>query len=153
MTLTLACPCGEVCGQTTATETKPFAAGAPLGVSVEGVTTPMSSNVKVFGSINNAESCVYGKDRGLILAVNRGAAQTQVPDDAYTSLVNHDGSVHTAKSIGATRDGLVLNPVRQRHRRWHALRRGSRWRHFRRRSERLGPSDVRYEDRRAEGRG
>ena len=45
----------------------------------------MSSNVKVFGSIVNAESCVYDEDRGLILAVNRGAAQNQAPNDGYVS--------------------------------------------------------------------
>lgn len=105
----LACQCGQVWGQAATTAEKPFAAGTPLGVTVEGVTTPMSSNVKVFGSVHNAESCVYDKDRGLILAVNRGAAQNQAPNDGYVSLVNHDGSVHTAKWIGATRDGLVLN--------------------------------------------
>ena len=104
-----ACQCGHVWAQAATTEEKPFAAGTPLGVTVEGVTTPMSSNVKVFGSIINAESCVYDEDRGLILAVNRGAAQNQAPNDGYVSLVNHDGSVHTAKWIGVTRDGLVLN--------------------------------------------
>ena len=54
----LACQCGQVWAQAATTEEKPFAAGTPLGVTVEGVTTPMSSNVKVFGSITNAESCV-----------------------------------------------------------------------------------------------
>ncbi len=109
MAAALACQCGQAWAQAATTEEKPFAAGTPLGVTVEGVTTPMSSNVKVFGSIINAESCVYDEDRGLILAVNRGAAQNQAPNDGYVSLVNHDGSVHTAKWIGVTRDGLVLN--------------------------------------------
>jgi sugar lactone lactonase YvrE len=100
---------GQASAQAASTEEKPFAAGTPLGVTVEGVATPISSNVKVFGSIVSAESCVYDESRGLILAINRGAAQNQTPNDGYVSLVNHDGSVHTAKWIGATRDGLVLN--------------------------------------------
>ena len=54
----LACQCGQLWAQVATTEAKPFAAGTPLGVTVEGVTTPISSNVKVFGSFINAESCV-----------------------------------------------------------------------------------------------
>ena len=87
----------------------PFVAGRPLGVEAEGAFTPMSENVKVYGAIVNAESCSYDEARGLILAVNRGANQDQIPNDGFVSLINHDGSVHTAKWIGATRDGLVLN--------------------------------------------
>ena len=89
---------------------QPFAAGLPLGVTPQGGQyTPMTSNVKVYGSLVNTESCSYDATRNLIVAVNRGADQNQVPNDGYISLINHDGSVHTSKWIGATRNGLVLN--------------------------------------------
>jgi hypothetical protein len=86
-----------------------FQAGRPLGVTVDGKFTPLSSNVKVYGSIISAESCSYDATRDLIMVVNRGAAQSEAPNDGFVSLLNHDGSVHTAKWIGQTRDGLVLN--------------------------------------------
>lgn len=88
---------------------QPFAAGTPLGVMAEGQFKAMSNNVKVYGSFNFAESCSYDEGRGLILVPSRGAAQHEIPNDGYVSLVNHDGSVHTAKWIGATRNGLTLN--------------------------------------------
>ncbi len=87
----------------------PFVAGTPLGVMADGKFQPMSNNVKVYGSFNFAESCSYDEGRGLIVVPSRGAAQHEVPNDGYVSLVNHDGSVHTAKWIGATRNGLTLN--------------------------------------------
>jgi hypothetical protein len=109
-TSALALQAGQAWAQAAATtEEKPFAAGTPLGVTADGETTPMSDNVTVYGSIVSAESCVYDADRGLILAINRGANQNQAPNDGYVSLINSDGSVHTAKWIGVTRDGLVLN--------------------------------------------
>jgi hypothetical protein len=89
---------------------QPFTAGLPLGVTPQGGQfTPMSSNVKVYGSFVNTESCSYDTTRNLIVAVNRGADQDQVPNDGYVSLINHDGSVHTSKWIGMNRNGLVLN--------------------------------------------
>jgi hypothetical protein len=111
MASALALQAGQAWAQAAATtEEKPFAAGTPLGVTAaDGATTPLSDNVKVYGAIVGAESCVYDAERGLILAVNRGVNQNQVPNDGFVSLINHDGSVHTAKWIGATRDGLVLN--------------------------------------------
>lgn len=89
--------------------TPSFAAGTPLGVTAEQKFTPMSSNVKVFGALVNTESCSYDPTRNLILAVNRGAAQTEAPNDGFVSLINHDGSVHTSRWIGVNRNGLVLN--------------------------------------------
>jgi sugar lactone lactonase YvrE len=65
--------------------------------------------VKVYGAVVNAESCVYDDARELIVVINRGVNQDQVPNDGFVSLLNHDGSVHTAAWIGATRNGLVLN--------------------------------------------
>lgn len=88
---------------------QPFAAGAPLGVTTEGRFISPSANVKVFGGVVNAESCSYDASRGLIAVVNRGANQNEAPNDGFVSLLNHDGSVHTARWIGATRDGLKLN--------------------------------------------
>jgi hypothetical protein len=90
-----------------------FKAGEPLGtVNEAGVATPLSDNVKVFGSFNFSESCTFDPARNLIVAMNAGAAQEVLPDDGYVSLINPDGSVHTSKWIGATRDGLTLNHPR-----------------------------------------
>ena len=87
-----------------------FQAGRPLGVAgANGAYTPMSNNVKVYGALVNTESCSYDRTRNLIVAVNRGAEQNQAPNDGFISLINHDGSVHTSRWIGVTRDGLVLN--------------------------------------------
>jgi hypothetical protein len=88
----------------------PFKAGEPLAaVNEAGVATPMSDNVKVFGSFNFTESCTFDPARNLIVAMNAGAAQAAIPNDGFVSLINPDGSVHTAKWIGATRDSLTLN--------------------------------------------
>jgi hypothetical protein len=95
--------------QAPAPAAQPFEAGKPLGVTVEGKYAPMSRNVRVYGAVVSAESCSYDAARGLILVVNRGANQNEVPNDGFVSLLNHDGSVHTARWIGATRNGLVLN--------------------------------------------
>lgn len=87
-----------------------FKAGEPLGtINEAGVATPMSSNVKVFGSFRTAESCTFDPERNLILAMNNGISPTLEENDGYVSLINPDGSVHTSKWIGATRDGLMLN--------------------------------------------
>ncbi|WP_339687376.1 SMP-30/gluconolactonase/LRE family protein, partial [Gimesia maris] len=89
---------------------KPFQAGKPLGaVNEAGKFVPLSDNVKVYGSFRFAESCVYDATRDLIVVMNAGVPQTQEENDGYVSLLNPDGSVHTTKWIGATRDGLTLN--------------------------------------------
>jgi len=87
----------------------PFTAGMPLGVTVNGEFRPMSDNVKVYGAVVNAESCSYDPVRDLIVVVNRGVNQDQVPNDGFISLMNHDGSVHTSRWIGVNRNGLILN--------------------------------------------
>lgn len=87
----------------------PFAAGPPLGVTADGKTTPISANVKVYGSVVSAESCVYDPARKLILTINRGGTQKEAPNDAWVSLHNPDGSVHTPRWIGVNRNGLTLN--------------------------------------------
>jgi sugar lactone lactonase YvrE len=87
-----------------------FQAGGPLGtVNEAGEATPMTGNVKVYGSYRFAESCTFDPERNLILAMNAGVGQDVQENDGYVSLINPDGSVHTTKWIGATRDGLTLN--------------------------------------------
>ena len=91
-------------------QTGTFTAGNPLGTTNEaGQATPMSSNVKVFGSFRFAESCTFDPAKNLILAMNAGVAQDMQENDGYVSLLNPDGSVHTAKWIGNDRNGLTLN--------------------------------------------
>ena len=87
-----------------------FRAGLPLGATNEaGERVAMSSNVKVYGSFRFSESCTFDPERNLILAMNAGVPADQRENDGYVSLINPDGSVHTAKWIGATRDGLYLD--------------------------------------------
>ena len=101
---------------------RPYLVGNPLGLPVipaaDGRFNPISPNVKVYGSIYAAESCSYDRDRGLIVVPNRGVPPTVRANDAWISLVNHDGSVHTARWIGVQNAGsqrdsltprLVLN--------------------------------------------
>lgn len=96
-----------------AAESKPFAAGVPLGAKNEaGQFVEMSKNVKVFGSFGFAESVTYDATRNLIVVMNAGTPPKDnkpADNDGYVSLLNPDGSVHTSKWIGATRDGLTLN--------------------------------------------
>jgi DNA-binding beta-propeller fold protein YncE len=92
---------------------QPFRAGTPLSATNEsGQVKTMSRNVKVYGSFHFAESCTFDPDRNLILAMNaanpRDMANPLTPNDGFVSLINPDGSVHTSKWIGATRDGLTL---------------------------------------------
>ena len=95
-----------------------FSTGDPIGATNEaGVWQSMSDNVKVFGSFHFSESCTFDPNKNLILAMNTGnrgdndagvAASGSASNDGYVSLINPDGSVHTPKWIGATRDGLEL---------------------------------------------
>jgi hypothetical protein len=94
---------------------QPYRVGTPLGATNEaGQQQQMSSNVKVYGSFHFAESCTFDPDRNLIVAMNRGNPRDQgtppvlTPNDGFASLINPDGSVHTSKWIGVTRDGLTL---------------------------------------------
>lgn len=90
-----------------------FQAGEPLGsVNEAGVRMEMSDNVKVFGSFHFTESCTFDPERNLILSMNAGDRTEGVAADGFVSLINPDGSVHTAKWIGATRDGLeLIDPI------------------------------------------
>lgn len=107
--LTTLALCGAVQAQAPAGDGV-FKAGQPLGtINEAGVATPLSSNVKVYGSFRFSESCTFDPSRNLILAMNAGVSNDLMKNDGYVSLINPDGSVHTAKWIGATRDGLVLD--------------------------------------------
>jgi DNA-binding beta-propeller fold protein YncE len=100
---------------------RPLTVGNPLGLPV--TTAPgrefeaISPNVRVFGAIFSAESCSYDAERGVIVVPNRGVPQSVQSNDAWVSLINHDGSVHTARWIGVqgpadrsrTAPPLVLN--------------------------------------------
>lgn len=87
-----------------------FKAGEPLGtINEAGVATPISSNVKVYGSFRFAESVTYDPERDLLVVMNAGVPQKLEENDGYVSLLHPNGSVHTTKWIGATRDGLTLN--------------------------------------------
>ncbi len=90
--------------------TQEFKAGEPLSATNEaGKVVPVSSNVKVYGSFRFAESVTFDPVKNLIVVMNAGIPQKQEENDGYVSLLNPDGSVHTTKWIGATRDGLTLN--------------------------------------------
>lgn len=87
-----------------------FRAGEPIGsVNEAGVRVPMSSNVKVYGSFHFSESCTFDPDKNLILAMNNATRGDGTENDGFVSLINPDGSVHTPKWIGETRDGLELH--------------------------------------------
>lgn len=90
-----------------------FQVGEPLGtVNEAGTRMEMSDNVKVFGSFHFTESCTFDPDRNLILSMNAGERSEGAAEDGFVSLINPDGSVHTAKWIGATRDGLeLISPI------------------------------------------
>jgi hypothetical protein len=86
---------------------QPYVVGNPVGLPmVPDPRTPgapfeaASPNVKVFGAIYSAESCSYDTERGVIVVPNRGVPQGIEANNAWVSLINHDGSVHTARWIG-----------------------------------------------------
>ena len=74
--------------------------GLPINPAPNTAFEPMSSNVKVYGAIYSAESCSYDATRGVIVVPNRGVPQSVQTNNAWVSLINHDGSVHTARWIG-----------------------------------------------------
>jgi len=87
-----------------------FRVGEPIGsVNESGVRVPLSGNVKVYGSFHFSESCTFDPRRNLILAMNNGERGDGTENDGFVSLINPDGSVHTPKWIGVTRDGLELH--------------------------------------------
>ena len=92
--------------------------GLPINPAADGTFNPMSTNVKVYGAIFSAESCSYDPVRNLIVVPNRSVGQNVQTNNGWVSLINHDGSVHTARWIGVQPPGaeranmkppLVLN--------------------------------------------
>jgi hypothetical protein len=83
---------------------KPYPVGNPLGLPVAPAPDrpfkPISSNVKVFGSVYSAESCSYDAGRGVIVVPNRGVPPAVRMNDAWITFLNHDGSVHTSRWVG-----------------------------------------------------
>jgi hypothetical protein len=89
------------------------ALGLPINPAADGTFNPMSSNVKVYGAIYAAESCSYDPVRNLIVVPNRGVGPAVQNNNAWVSLINHDGSIHTARWIGVQNPGAPranLNP-------------------------------------------
>ena len=91
--------------------TQPYPVGRSLGLPVTDVPDrpfeAISSNVKVYGAIVSAESCTYDAELRLIVVLNRGVPQNVWTNDAWVSLINSDGSVHTARWIG------IQNPAQR----------------------------------------
>lgn len=107
-TLSIAALMAGLAGAAVAQEDAP--AGSLTGIVAEdGTTTPISDNVKVFAVTENAESCVYDPDRGMILAINRGAPPREKLNDGFVSFIGHDGSVTTARWTGEDGEGPLLN--------------------------------------------
>ena len=99
--------CVSLAGHFSPAISQEFSTGGPLGANNQaGNFVAMSDNVTVYGSFHFTESCTFDPERNLILAMNRG--NDGGSDDGFVSLINPDGSVHTSKWIGATRDGLEL---------------------------------------------
>lgn len=82
--------------------------GMPITPAPGGTFTPMSDNVKVYGSVYSAESCSYDPVRRVIVVPNRGVGQNVQTNNAWITFLNHDGSVHTSRWVG------VQNPGEQR---------------------------------------
>lgn len=58
-----------------AQEKQPYTVGSPLGLTSDGDFKPISSNVKVYGAIQSAESCIYDAERELIVVPSMGVRQ------------------------------------------------------------------------------
>ncbi|MBM3772083.1 MAG: gluconolaconase [Acidimicrobiia bacterium] len=86
--------------QAPAAADQPFAAGTPL---------KMTPNARTYGGFRFAESISYDAKRDLYVVPNAGMPQQVVQNDGYVSLINPDGTAHTLKWIGVTRNGLTLN--------------------------------------------
>ncbi len=83
-----------------AQKTEAYPVGKPLGLTSDGEFHSISSNVTVYGAMNNAESCIYDAERDLIIVPSLGVRQNVQKNDAWVSLIKSDGSVHTSKWIG-----------------------------------------------------
>jgi sugar lactone lactonase YvrE len=115
--LALAIGAGPVAAQAPQPQApQPYAVGNRLGLPItpapDGAFTPMSANVKVYGAIYNAESCSYDPVRNLIVVPNRGVGQAVQTNNGWVSLINHDGSVHTARWIGVQTPGAQRDTMK-----------------------------------------
>ena len=119
---TISVTVGSLNAQQPAAQSQPFFVGNRLGLPItptpNSTFAPMSANVKVFGAIFSAESCSYDAGRGVVVVPNRSVGQNVQTNNGFVSLINHDGSVHTARWIGVQNPGadratltppLVLN--------------------------------------------
>lgn len=92
-----------------AQQTDSYPVGNPLGLPLspanEADFEPISSNVKVYGAFHSSESCIYDEERELIIVPSMGVRQHVQENDAWVSLVNSDGSVHTSRWIGVQSPG------------------------------------------------
>lgn len=88
-----------------------IALGSPLGAQAFKAGDPLAlmPNTRVFGSFFFTESCSYDPVRDLYVAPSAGIRGDGTENDGYVSLINPDGTVHTLKWIGVTRDGLTLH--------------------------------------------
>lgn len=108
---------GLMINQAFAQQTDSYPVGNPFGLTSDGNFQPISSNVKAYGALHTAESCIYDAERELIVVPNMGERQNIQENNAWVSLINSDGSVHTPKWIGVQNPGqrrdlsppLVLN--------------------------------------------
>ena len=78
-------------------------------INEAGEVVTMTDNVKVYGSFHLSESCTFDSEKNLIIAMNAGNRLEEDDDDGYVSLINPDGSAHTIRWIGASREGLELH--------------------------------------------
>ena len=103
-TLLIGATAGVLLAQQAAPSPQPYFVGNRLGLPVnpaaDGKFDPASAGVKMFGALYSAESCSYDAERGVIVVPNRGVPQNVQTNNAWVSLINHDGSVHTARWIG-----------------------------------------------------
>lgn len=111
-------------------QTRPYYVGNPVGLPAAPPAptaenpnppnnfAPMSSNVRMYGALYSVESCSYDPVRDVIVAPSRGVGQSVRANDAWIALINHDGTVNTARWIGYANAGqqrdtmdppLVLN--------------------------------------------
>lgn len=95
-----------------AQETDTYPVGNPLGLISEGDFQPISSSVSVYGAFHMAESCIYDAERDLIIVPSMASRQDVQENNAWVSLINPDGTVHTTKWIGIQRPDQrrVLSP-------------------------------------------
>jgi hypothetical protein len=88
---------------------RPYPVGNPVGLPVtpaaDGGFKPATANVKVYGSVYSAESCTYDAERGVIVIPNRGVPPSVEVNNAWITLLNHDGSVHTSRWLGIQNAG------------------------------------------------